>query len=140
MLILFCCCILSVQPELHSYLILHVLCVHQALLQEDQQGGLAGLPDLVVGVGEEGDHQGQEVAGHSLVEVLWVLVAIHGYVRHLFHQFGPDTRLWKMNEINTQRQTGPDFWNLGSHRRGQRLYLYSFKTVGFVCRDYLSLH
>ena len=99
MLILFGC-----SAFFHSYLILHVLPVHQALLQEDQQGGLAGLPDLVVGVGEEGDDEGQEVAGDGLVEVLWVLVAVHGDVRHLLHQLGPDTRLWKMNEINTQRQ------------------------------------
>ena len=79
--------------EIFSYLLLNVLGVHQPLLQEYQQGGLTRLPDLVVGVGEEGDDQGEEVEGDSLVQVLGVLVAVHGDVRHLFHQLRPDTWL-----------------------------------------------
>ena len=48
---------------------------------------------LIVGVGEELDHEGEEVGGHDRVEMLRHLLAVHGNVGHLLHQLRPHTRL-----------------------------------------------
>ncbi len=50
-------------------------------------------PNLVVGVGEELDDEGEEVGGHHVVQVLRHLLAVHRYVRHLLHQLGSHARL-----------------------------------------------
>ncbi len=50
-------------------------------------------PDLVVGVGEELDDEGEEVGGHHVMQVLRHLLAVHRYVRHLLHQLGSHARL-----------------------------------------------
>jgi len=50
---------------------------------------------LIVNVGKVSDDEGQEERGdqmHPLMLVL-LLVAIHGHVRHLFHQFRSHRRL-----------------------------------------------
>ena len=85
--------------------------------------------DLVVCVCKEGDDQGQEVEGDSLVEVLRVLVAVHGNVGHLLHPLRPHARLYNMKQVNTKKR--PDFWNY-SFLLGQRFCLCPFKTVSTV--------
>ena len=76
--------------------VLKLTFIDEFLLEQHEQGGLAGLAHLVVAVHETVGDGGQDVGGHRVQRQQLVLVAAHGQVRHLLHHLRTHRRLYNI--------------------------------------------